>query len=423
MLRWFKIKGSTSGNIAEVTSDNKLQVDVNFPLTAFGDLRTAELSPIFQGSFEYTVLNTELNTNTITNTGTVTQSNGKALIGSGTTTNSTAELKSYHPAKYKAGLGGLVRFTAMFTTPVANTLQYAGITDEIGSGATYKNGYTIGFTGALMSIQRWQNDVLIPVLRADWDDKLDGTGASGITIDPTKLNVFGIRYQYLGAGMIYFQIENSNTGEFVTFHTIKYANLNTTPSTFNPNYRFSLFASNGSTTSNIIISSCSYAYFTEGKTKEIELHQSQFATGTRQKTTVTTEVACFTIKNKTTYPTALSKTNFITIMLERLSSSIDNNGATNLAEVRLVKNATLGGTPSYADINASNSCIAIDVSGTTVTGGVTLLVQDLTGKNDSKNENLVPYTIYLSPGETVTASVKSVTSATMNARILWKELF
>ena len=42
---------------------------VNLPFTAFGDMRTAELSPQFQGSFEYTVDNTEINTNTVVNGG------------------------------------------------------------------------------------------------------------------------------------------------------------------------------------------------------------------------------------------------------------------------------------------------------------------------------------------------------------------
>ena len=35
-------------------------LDETLPLSAFGDLRTIELSPQFQGSFEYTVDNTDL---------------------------------------------------------------------------------------------------------------------------------------------------------------------------------------------------------------------------------------------------------------------------------------------------------------------------------------------------------------------------
>ena len=52
----------------------------NFPLTAFGDLRTAELHPIFQYSFEYTVTNTQLTTNIVTNGGTVTHADAMAVV-------------------------------------------------------------------------------------------------------------------------------------------------------------------------------------------------------------------------------------------------------------------------------------------------------------------------------------------------------
>lgn len=45
----------------------------NFPLTAFGDLRVAELSPFFQVSFEYTVTNTEIGEIGVSGSGTVTQ--------------------------------------------------------------------------------------------------------------------------------------------------------------------------------------------------------------------------------------------------------------------------------------------------------------------------------------------------------------
>jgi len=64
-------------------------VPVDLPLTAFGDLRTAELTPQFQGSFEYTVDNTELSTNTVVNGGTVTQADAMCVVTSSTTTAST----------------------------------------------------------------------------------------------------------------------------------------------------------------------------------------------------------------------------------------------------------------------------------------------------------------------------------------------
>ena len=392
----------------------------NIATTAFGDLRTAELAPQLQQSFEYTVDNTDLTTNTVVNGGTITQADGMGVLTSSTTTASSAKLISKQHAKYRSGLGGLTRFTALFTAGVAATEQYIGIMDEEGSSAAFKNGYGIGFNGDVFSILRFQNDVLFDIAQSGWDDPLDGTGISGLIFDPTKLNVFQINYQYLGAGAINFFIEKPETGMFILFHTIKYSNSSILPSTFNPNYHFTLWVNNKGTTDNLIMKSSSYAYFMEGSTSFIELHQPQNSTGIKSKGSVTTEIAIFTIRNKSTFA---SKTNFIDIFLENITASIEASSANNLASVRLVKNATLGGIPDYSDINTSNSVVEVDVAGTTVTGGVVIFPAPLAGKNDTILEDLTNLKIILNPGETMTLAGLSVNSATIEGSSLWKELF
>ena len=400
---------------------NLRNIDVNnFPLTAFGDLRTAELSPIFQQSFEYTVDNTALLTNVIANGGTVTQADAMAVVTSSTTTASSAEFRSVRHAKYRSGLGGLSRFTAIFTAGVAGTEQYIGLTSVVGSSAAFKDGYMIGFDGDTFGFHRFQNDVKISVAQSAWDDPLDGTGASGMTLDPTKLNVWSIRFQYLGGGAITLQVEDDSTGALVTVHTVLYANLNTVPSVYNPNFHFTGYVNNLATTSNVVLKCASFAYFVEGKSGLTETQQPQFSSGEQTKTTVTTEVALFTLRNKTTYA---SKANFIDIILERIVISIEASSANNLGDIRLVRNTTLGGSPSYADINATNSVIEIDTAGTTLTGGEELLFAPLAGKNDSNIESLLPYKIFLTAGDTITVAGKSANSATINAAMLWKELF
>ena len=140
---------------------------------------------------------------------------------------------------------------------------------------------------------------------------MDGTGASGMTLDQTKVNVFEIRFQYLGVGGIQLGIEDDSTGQFVVVHTILYANNNTTPSVYNPNFHHTMWVNNKATSSDIILKSASYAYFVEGKTSFIELHQPENASGIKEKNSVSTEVAIFTIRNKTTYA---SKTEMISVL-------------------------------------------------------------------------------------------------------------
>ncbi len=397
------------------------QVEIIGPSGAFGDIQVEQLSPLFQYSFEYTVDNTDLITSTVVNGGTVTQADGMAVMTTSATTASSALLESKQHARYRSGLGGLFRFTVLFTAGVAGTEQYVGIMDEVGSSEAFKNGYGMGFNGTALSILRWRNDALVTNLaKASWDDPLDGSGASGITITETNLGVFAIAYQFLGAGNIFFLVENQETGMFVPFHQIEYSNLNTEPSVHNPNFHGMLWVNNGATTSNMIMKSSSFSYFVQGKTQFIELHQPINSSGEQQKTGVTTEVAIFTIRNKTTYA---SKTNFIDIMIQRAAGSIEASSANNLGQIRLVKNTTLGGTPSYSDINTANSVVEIDTAGTTVTGGIEIIPSPLAGKNDKISENITDYKIVLNPGETITVAGSSANSATINASALWRELF
>ena len=392
----------------------------DLPLTAFGDLRTAELSPVLQISFEYTVTNTEIGTIEVLNSGTVTQADAMVVVSTGTTTGSNAEWETRRHAKYRAGLGGVMRFTTLFTQGIAGTEQIVGLADVEGVTASHKNGYAVGFSGEDFGFFRWQNDVLFFVPLTSWNDPLDGTGASGMTIDPTKLNVFFIQFQYLGAGAVKIWVEDDLTGGMILAHTLLYANLNITPSVFNPNFHMMVRVDNGATTSNMIAKSASMAYFIEGKTEYTELQQPQTGTGQKTKTSITAERAILTVRNKSTYA---SKVNFLDVLLENITSSIEAGSANNLGAVRLVRNATLGGTPSWSDLDTNNSLLEIDTSGTTVTGGKELFSSPLAGKNDRFGVNATDYKIILAVGDTITLAGKSSNSATITGSMLFKELF
>lgn len=421
---WTNFQGTPYASFTALISDLDSflfsSASAGMPLTAFGDLRNAELSPVFQGSFEYTVDNTELTTNTTQNGGTVTQAEGMAVVGTSTTTASFARLHAKRHARYRAGLGGLLRFTSLFTSPVDETIQYMGLAEAHGVVEQFTNGYTIGYSGTIFGFQRWQNDTLIEVAQADWNDPLDGTGASGMILDQTTLNVWEIRFQYLGAGAIELWVEDDSTGKFTRVHSIEYANQNTEPSVLNPNFIFMIHADNGATTSDIIVKCASYGYFIEGKTKYTETQQPLFSSGLQEKLTVTSEVAIFTIRNKATYA---GKANRISIVLEAISSGIEANAANNLGKIRVVQNTVLGGVPAYSDINTTDSLVDIDIAGTTLTGGKEIFPFSLAGKNDEIFHGLTSHVIIIAPGETVTVSGESANSATIDASLLWRELF
>tara|TARA_R110002074_G_scaffold402324_1_gene607070 strand:+ start:139661 stop:141034 length:1374 start_codon:yes stop_codon:yes gene_type:complete len=67
------------------------------------------------------------------------------------------------------------------------------------------------------------------VSQSNWNgDKLDGTGLSGETIDVSKLSVYWIDYQWLGAGRVRFGVYSS-TGQRVVCHAFENANLSSVP--------------------------------------------------------------------------------------------------------------------------------------------------------------------------------------------------
>jgi len=412
-----KTHGGTFKNVP-VDHDGHLATDV--PLTAFGDLRVAELSPVFQTSFEYTVSNTQIGVAETMGSGTVSQSGAMCVVSTSATSGSSAEWESSHNAKYRAGLGGLFRGTAMFTAGVSGTEQILGIADTEGVSTSHKNGYAVGYNGEEFGFFRWNDDVLNFTAVSGWDDPLDGTGSSAMTIDPTKLNVYFIEFQYLGAGAIKIWVESPHTGKMFAAHTVQYANLYDVPSISNPNFHPMIHVTNNGISTDVTAKPASMAYFVEGKTKYTELQQPHHTSERLNKTAVTTEVALFTIRNKTTYA---SKENFIDLALEHMSSSSEAGANANLASVRLVRNATLGGTPSWSDIDTTDSVVEIDTAGTTVTGGKTLMGADLAGKNDKENTSLTDFEFIISPGDTVTFAAVSANSATIHGNLLWKELF
>jgi hypothetical protein len=411
--------GNNITEFPEVNGKRVMPVYLPSSLTAFGDLRVAELSPLLQFSFEYTVKNTELTTRSLNNGGTVEQSYGMAVAATSTTTGSKAKMTCHQHVRYKAGLGGLMRFTALFTTGVAGTSQWMGLLGSSGTNSDFLNGYAVGYNGANFGIVRFSDDVTNFTALSACDDPLDGTGMSGMTLDPTKLNVFFIQYQYLGAGAISFFAEKQD-GTMTKFHTIQYAGLNTQPSVMSPNFHLTMYADNKATTSDLIVKSASMAFFIEGKTRETEIQQFNESTGRKQKTTVSTEIALFTIRVKAQYA---MKLNLITIQLLRISLGIEANAANNLGQFRVVRNTTLGGTPVFNDISTSDSVVDMDTAGTTLTGGDNLFGGDLAGKNDKVIENLSDYKIFMHPGDTITLAVSSANSATINGSMMWKELF
>jgi len=249
--------------------------------------------------------------------------------------------------------------------------------------------------------------------QASWNgDKLDGTGASGVTIDPTKFNVFQIGIQYLGAGPITFQVEASpadgNNVDFVTVHTLKFPNTITATTFGNPSFPFTLAAYSAGSTTDLSIKCGSFAGFIEGPKA---LHGNRFSYFNSLTSVGATNLqALFTVLNTRYYA---GKANQAVINILSVAGALKH---TSPCIFYLIKNGSLAGNPNFASLS-SNSCGKWDTAATTVTyatGDQLLWTGHLgdTGEIDhffSGPSDLAMEELTLQPGEWITLAARAVT--------------
>lgn len=101
-------------------------------------------------------------------------------------------------------------------------------------------------------------------------DRLDGTGPTGMILDPAKGNVYQIAYQYLGYGNVVFGVEDPETGKLAKIHMIKNANARTTPVLKDPNLGVLATSANIGGTTSKTLKTASMAAFTEGGVQKLD---------------------------------------------------------------------------------------------------------------------------------------------------------
>ena len=376
--------------------------------TAFGELQVAELTPMAGWTFAYNV-NADLVTSTTTGSGSISGASGFAVLSTGAATDSSAKIETKLPLRYIPGQGALLRFTAIFTEGLAGSTQIIGVGDDT-------DGLFFGYNGATFGVMRRYNgtDDWTPV--TEWDNR--GWGTRWIdSLDWTKGNIFQIQFQWLGFGELRFFIENRDTGGFESVHNIEYAGLNTTTSLLNPTLPVMAQVINTTNDTAIVMQTPSAMAFCEGRVDNpppphpLALRRVV----TASKAAVSTQANIVTLSNQATWQT---KTNRIRSQLRTLSVATDG---TKTAVIRLTRDTTLGGSPSYSDYNANTSPVQYDTAGTTLTGG-TLLFAATLDKVDAQIFDLSAEGIFLAPGEKITVSAQSSSGTDVTVTLAWVDL-
>lgn len=421
--------GTTEGGnyYQNVSSSNEghLEIAIKNPVSSFGDLSTIEPLPVAQIDFVYGI-NTYITQNAVTGSGQVTATGGLLSCATTAATSSSAQLTSTRYAKYRPGQGVKALFTALFTPGVANSKQYAGVFT-----VSLNNGFGFGYDGTVFGLWHIKDGSPTHIPQTSWNkDTMDGGSdqfnKSGMNLSHTNGNVYKIIYQYLGFGNIKYYIENSYNGQFVLVHEIKYTNTNTVPSVGQPSLTLLWRAENSTNNTNIVVKAASGALFLEGQRR---LLGPSHGLDNNKSVTAAIHTNIITIRNCTSYN---GKNNRSHLKLRTISFAANTGGTgSGITTCKIIRNATLGGTPAYTTINGAtadngvtitngNAVSSYDTAGTTVTGGDTIF-NSVIGIGNNAYEDLTELDLFSYPGDTLTISITSTQNSTVGIGVTWTE--
>ena len=396
-----------------ITPGGVMNVNIDNPVTAFGDLTTAELTPQVHLTFPYEYIDPDIVTVGTSNGGSSFAGDSMLGISTGTATNGSAYFESRDIVKHFTGLGSMVRFTCIYNdgTGVANSEQLAGIGDE-------ENGYFFGYNGTSFGTVQIYNNSADWTYQSDWNlDTFDGTNngnPSGINLDTSRINLFQIEYQWSGGGQIQYSIENPDTGLLTPVNKVKFSNVKA-PVLANPSLPLTGRVKNLGNNTNIFIKIVSMGGFVQGKSIISGPIKSYF----RQTTLMSsnTETVMFSLKNSELINNGLI--NRIRVYFKIFSSANDSN---KTAIFSIYRNLTFS-FANFTDIN--NSVMQkSDTDTPTSFDDNKLILKKFIPKENGSSLNLESINLFLVPGDILTVSCKAEsTTDNFTTNLTWIEDF
>ncbi len=445
---------------------------------------------------------------------------GMFQVSSGTTQGGYGVLRSKRFVRYRPGQGVVSRFTAAFTTGVANSLQLAGLANQenrvsfgydgdrfgivrsTGGKATILlmtmgtapnatqtatitlNGvaYTVtlssgtvetavtqivnrvgGYGGWLFQqtdgAMLWLAPTLGPMnntfsftstgnatatftvkqagvaqtdywtYQTDWNvDRMDGsntisTNPSGMTLDPTKLNVYQISLRWLGVGAISYALEDQASGTMVYVHREHYTNQHVRPHIDNPSFKIAYAAYNITNTANLTVKGASMYGAVEGTINQNELTRSWSASKSGLAQNVTHHLLSIKSSVITNGLAGANNGNYVINIKEAIikSLSVSVQSTDPSAVYLFFEPRTFSSTYTYYNIPFCNQVHAVD-TGTFDTALDTPIYTGLLAINGTINIDLSEYRITIPPGSWVSIAVRSTNGITQaTAALTWSE--
>jgi hypothetical protein len=216
-------------NKQKVDSEGRALTRVSFDSTAqvspLGILRTSSSRVLFNRSERYPLEEDFYFSSTVVSGGTNTHDANKAVrvLSVTGTSGSKVVRQSRRYFRYIKGSPQTIITTGNLKGLVAGVNKTLGYFDE-DNGIFFRLNGTTPQVGVRSKTSGSVVDTLIN--QSSWDDPLDGTGPSGITVDWTKQQFFYFDFAWLGIANIRFALYLE--GRIVVFHTIQSSNIITT---------------------------------------------------------------------------------------------------------------------------------------------------------------------------------------------------
>ena len=252
------------------------------------------------------------------------------------------------------------------------------------------------------------------ITQSSWNqDKFDGTGPSGQTIDPTKGNIYGVQFQYLGYGEAFFYVVNGLTGRPTLCHIIRNSNTRTSTVLRNPNLYLTWESRNTGTGNSVTLRGSSGAAFVEGT---IQFLGAQFAALPVSVTAgAGVETPVLSVRANTVFTNRISTAQ---LQIDRISVACDG---TKTVVFKVYKNGTLT-APRWQNVNATTSASAYDQNATAFSIGTGTLVYSFSvGKTGNSTESLTDIALFLQAGDYLTITATSANASDVAASIVWIE--
>jgi hypothetical protein len=388
-------------------------------------LRVTNPEVIYKASFAYDELPYEWDTIT---SGTASFSHVDAedaiymTIGTASGDSIIRQTKSWY--RFQQGYSTIALFVATFQ-PKTNVVQRVGYYADDAGIFFQHNGVTLA-VGERSSVTGSVVDTIIA--RADWNmDKMDGTGASGVNVDATKIQQFVIEFQGLSGGRVRYGFNVNGNVHYC--HQIYHYNLITQPFAIADGQplRFEI-RNTGVSASSTTLQQYKSALLSDGAVNILGAQRGMFIAtrGTASRQVTTTVLPLVSLRASSTFKGKTSHVLIAPVAVVVFSLDI-------MIQYFVYKNATLTGA-NWVDVATGVSAAQQDITATSLSGGVVIgggFIADsafkTSGTAASDNDMLRSAYItcnYAGVSDVVTVAAKSFGSnANVTAAISFKEIY